>query len=174
MRRGEILYSGAEMERDVLGECKLKPEAYEKLIQIRQNDGYVKYWDAVRWIEEFYDGDPTDPPDSFPNDLHATVAESLELEDYSELRYYSALKTPLDVYHGVDGFFTWRDVIATIDITKNPSKGKEYKADLLITQDPQKNEDEEQESYELRLRQYAQHIADTLHEKMELRRKKYG
>jgi hypothetical protein len=44
------------------------------------------------------------------------------------------VRSALDVFHGVDGFFEFRGVVVTIDVTINPNKvcGK---ADLVVSGD---------------------------------------
>lgn len=52
--------------------------------------------------EEEYN--PSEPATAFADDLFSTLAEKLNLEDWSDLRYYSAVGSRLD-YSGVDAFF---------------------------------------------------------------------
>lgn len=67
--------------------------------------------------------------------MYARVAMSLEETigdfDWNELKLYTALKSSLDIYHGIDGIFSFRGKIVTIDVTMNPHKDK-YKADVIV------------------------------------------
>lgn len=101
--------------------------------------GYMNYRKAMSFVidhQEQEHWDPTDPTTFAGRDLHASVALAIEEEigrdfDWSELELYSALRTPLDYFHGVDGFFSFKGVVVTLDVTKNPDK-EEYKADLIM------------------------------------------
>ncbi len=80
--------------------------------------------------------DPSDPTPEFANDLHATVAENLELEDYSDLGFYTAVGTHLDYYFGTDAFFKLKigdgqEIYVSLDLTSNEHK-YDAKADVII------------------------------------------
>jgi len=101
---------------------------------------YQPYREAMRYVKEHQPFDPSDPAPRFANDVHATIADMLGLEDYSQLKFFTAVSSLLDKCHGIDGFFELEDadnphkvLRVTIDITKNPAKGEDYKADIIIT-----------------------------------------
>jgi hypothetical protein len=73
----------------------------------------------------------TDPAPRFSGDLFATVALKLGLEDWSELKLYSAVGSPLDRFHSIDAFFEYKGEIVTVDVTLDDAK-KEYRADFII------------------------------------------
>lgn len=54
------------------------------------------------------DFEPSEPKTKFAYDLHATIAEKLNLEDFEDLEYYTAVETHLDNC-GVDAFFKFKD-----------------------------------------------------------------
>lgn len=61
--------------------------------------------------------DPTNPTwDESPILFHA-VRRHLPKRPKGSLRLYNANKTSLDIYHGVDVFFWWREVYVTIDLS---------------------------------------------------------
>lgn len=68
----------------------------------------------------------------------AGVAKILEGEIKRQLgadaELYTAVRTPLDFYHGVDAFVEFKGVVVTLDVTTNPHKDA-CKADLLVGQD---------------------------------------
>lgn len=108
----------------------------------KDDNGSVKYqqWDdALQFVRENQRGEPSDPSARFANDLHATIAEMLDLDDYSRLKYYTAVGSALDKYHSIDGFFEFqvdpenpKDIVCvTFDLTTNPNKN-DYKADFVI------------------------------------------
>jgi len=51
--------------------------------------------------------EPSEPKTDFAYDLHATIAEELQLENFDDLEYYTAVNTHLDNC-GVDGFFKFK------------------------------------------------------------------
>ena len=112
-------YTGRLFEEEVLLRCHF---AWK---------GYVPFRQSVRLVEANQPWDPTDPSTRGASDLHTQVAMALELEDWSELRLFSALRTPLDVFHGIDAFFEWKGRVVTLDLTCNRKKDG-YKADLMI------------------------------------------
>jgi hypothetical protein len=102
---------------------------------------YQPYQQALKAVKEIQPGDPSDPKTRFANDLHATICELMGLENYSQLKFYTSVGSSLDHFHGIDGFFELHidernpknTIIVTIDITMNPNKGEQYKADHIIT-----------------------------------------
>lgn len=142
-RRGETGYTGKFLEADMFGERFAKGD--------NADADYLSYDAALEQVKESYSKDPTDPQPLFANDLHAEVAEELGLEDYSELKLYSAVNSALDRYHGVDAFFEHRGARVTMDVTKNPAKTEGYKADIILG--------EEELDYPVRRTEKAKEIA---------------
>ncbi|MEK7621833.1 MAG: hypothetical protein AAB415_01510 [Patescibacteria group bacterium] len=85
---------------------------------------YVPFDEALTLVRSHQNWNPSDPTTRRANDLHAEVALALELENWQELCFFSALKSPLDFFHGVDGFFEFRGRVVTIDLTTNPHKDR--------------------------------------------------
>lgn len=54
------------------------------------------------------------------------------------VKFYTAVRSTLDVYHGVDAFFEFRGVLVTIDVTINPNKDC-GKADVIVHADDFEN-----------------------------------
>ena len=105
------------------------------------HDQYLPFREAMHDVKTIQDNpengiDPTDPEKEFANDLHASIAQELTPDDYTMLRFYTAVETVLDHFHGVDGFFEFdleddRTAIVTMDVTTNPNK-LVYKADVIL------------------------------------------
>ena len=112
-------YTGKLFEGEVLGECKV---AW---------DGYMSYKGSMELVRENQPWDPSDPESRVANDLHASVAITAGIEDFEELKLFTALGTPLDYFHGVDAWFEFRGSVLTVDVTTNRHKD-EYKADMVI------------------------------------------
>jgi len=119
-------YTGGLMESEVLGE----------LPKFEKGDIYVPFKPMMEWVEKHQFGDPTDPEPRFANDLHATVAEKLGIEDLRNIKFFTAIGSPLDHFHGIDAFFkiqlNEKQIIVTLDVTMNPNKGENYKADVVF------------------------------------------
>lgn len=116
-------------------------------------NGYMTYNKAMSFVRDHQNWNPTDPTTSAGGDLHAEVALAIENRigreiDWTELGMYSALHTPLDFFHGVDGFFVFRGSIVTVDVTKNPNKDH-YKADLILQYSDFSREDRDRYDFSL-------------------------
>ncbi|MFA4995977.1 MAG: hypothetical protein WC536_02420 [Patescibacteria group bacterium] len=126
-------YTGGILEEELLGRIESEGE-----VSLKNLKKYIKYRQAIDLVKKIQpkDSDPSDPEPYFASDLFAELAEDLELEDYGNLRYYTAVGSRMDFFHGVDAFFEWelddgRIVQATVDLTMNSEK-EDYKADLVI------------------------------------------
>ena len=120
-------YTGKLFEHDVLGNgtkifCLDSLPKY-KPWKIAKQEVIIKV-NYSKW-------DPSDPDSRICNDLHATVAMELGLEDWNELQLFPAVGSSFDIHHGVDMFFQLGKSYATIDLTINGKKDK-HKADINI------------------------------------------
>ncbi len=113
-------YTGRLFEQEVLAIC-----------QVNWDGSYVPFQNALMLVRENQPWDPRDPSTRAGEDLHCQVALALGLEDFSELSFLSALGSPLDFFHGVDGLFEWQGRVVTVDLTTNPHKDS-YKADFIL------------------------------------------
>ncbi len=118
-------YTGGLVEEELLGGHK-KVDWDKKRFWTKEDAiEFAKNNQPEEW------GKVDDPKPRFANDMHALIADRLELDDYSNLKIYNATGTPLDLFYGVDLFLEYQDQIVTIDITLNKSK-TEYKADFIF------------------------------------------
>ena len=114
------MQDGKFFEGAVLGECTASW------------DGYMSYKEAMCAVRQAQPGgDPTDPVKDTASDLHVFVCEELGCDDYSFVKFFTAIGSPLDFFHGVDAWFEFNGRVVTIDVTLNPNKEKP-KADLVI------------------------------------------
>jgi hypothetical protein len=113
-------WSGTEIEEEVLGHAL-----------VVWDGAYLPFGKSLELVKAHQPCDPSDPEAGFANDLHASVALALGLEDWSELKLFTAVGSPLDFFHGVDAFFELRGKIVTIDVTINPNKCV-AKADMVL------------------------------------------
>lgn len=154
---GQGGYTGHLMESETLGE----------LSHLERENFYVPFRRAMAWVEEHQPFDPTDPGPRFANDVHALVAEKLGIEDLNEVKFFTAVGSPLDHFHGIDGFFRiktrGKEFVVTLDVTINPAKGKEYKADILIFIPPQGLDPrEDRAAYLEKIGEVAEEITDRI------------
>lgn len=117
-------YTGRLYEREVLGSCKVAWDG----------KSYVAYDEALHGVIEGQPWDPRDPTPRAASDLHASIALALGIEDWSKLGLFTAVGSPLDFFHGIDGFIAYRGRYVTFDVTTNPHKD-EAKADFVVTED---------------------------------------
>lgn len=121
-------YTGKLFEHDVLGngtmvfccDCLPTYKPWKKAMM-----EVIAKVDYSRW-------DPSDPDSRICNDLHATVAMEMGLDNWNDLKLFPAVHSSFDVHHGVDMFFLLGKRYATVDLTINGEKGK-HKADINIT-----------------------------------------
>ncbi len=107
-------------------------------------NGFLPYEKSVQLAHEYQPGDPTNPSKDFANDLRLAIIERLEerglLEPGNEdnVKFFSAVGMPLDIFHGVDAFVEVLDAKnnayrVTLDETTNPRKLAEgHKANLVF------------------------------------------
>lgn len=137
-------YSGRELEVDLFGKPKFPRGYIETLQRLAGDRGFLPYQKSQELIREYYPEDSTHPSKEFARDLRLALCDALELEgdDGDAIKFYSAVGTPLDHFHGVDGWveidldngkggFLHAEV--TLDATKRPEKLEEgHKADVII------------------------------------------
>jgi|GEM_PF-1304401 len=141
-----ITETGGLAERSFFGDRKTPTKKYlEQKRNVATENGYVKFKDSLNLVRDNYDGDPTNPEKRLPHDLLVEIRCRIFGDEFSDeegdrLKFYSAIGTPLDLYHGIDGWFEFidlanRQVIVTVDVTENLEKasaGDKNKADLII------------------------------------------
>ncbi len=131
-RSGE---NGERVEVELFGKSR-----YEDIT--RELPGAYRYfkWKVIQYfLERMQPFDVTDPKPEFAKSVRSMVSDKLGLED-RKMRFYTAVKSPLDYYHQIDGWFEIRDgdkVVkrVTVDVTINPNKkdaASEYKADIVF------------------------------------------
>ena len=153
-------YTGRLLEEESFGRPLLSEDEKKR---------YMKYKEAMNLVKDKQAFEPGDPDPRFANDLHASIAEKLKLDDYGKLKFFSSVDSPLDYYHGVDAFFEvegkdGKKRIVTIDISGNSKKDK-GKADVLINMpmdglDPKEDRDD----YIKKIKEATSEIADRLRE----------
>jgi|GEM_PF-1148674 len=178
MRRGpefeSQFYTGRMAEADLLGEVRISMPEYIAAFRKRSAEGgYVKYADAIELAKRFQPADPTNPDKDFARELRMAIADRLIADgviteaERDRVKYFTAVKTPLDILHGVDAFVeldrpNGRPERVTLDLSLRDEKVV-GKADLVVrAQDIP--DDPENESYLPSIGTYAERIARRLEE----------
>lgn len=123
--RGGVERSGKLHEAMLLGEVRKDAPEYKEQMKKLGADarGYLPFWLSVELAMMFQPlvkkenrlthrpqmekQDPTNPEKDFPRELRLAIAEELSLESDEEmdrLKYFTAVGSPLDLFHGVDAF----------------------------------------------------------------------
>jgi hypothetical protein len=169
---GKVRYSGAEHEIDLLGSIPrdTKMRRLMEKMGADSESGYMPYKKAVELAKHLQPGDPTNPDKDFLNELRIAVQDALELDpDDDSLKAFTAVGTPLDKFHGVDGFITLtdgqREHMVTLDATLRQDKLEEgHKADIMIGELPMPEEDED--AYIAAVEALGSQVADRMKEEM--------
>jgi hypothetical protein len=122
MRRSSQLDShlfadGDVFQTEVLGRCKAPFK------------GHMQWREAAEQVRKHQPAKKTQ------------IVEALEREFEQNglpVVFYTAVGSALDYFHGVDGYFEFRGVVVTIDVTINSEKTS-AKADLVVHPDDLKN-----------------------------------
>lgn len=110
---------GADLENALLGKASVAPT--EKI-------DYLPFAEAVQFAKD-HQPELTSRSKELIT-LRNKVAESAANKD-EPVRFFTAVGTPLDVYHGVDGFFEQNGRIATVDVSMREKE--DFKADVLLS-----------------------------------------
>lgn len=149
--------SGKLFEYFLFGDITLKNLKYrEELSKLHSRGGYMPYHEALELVRSCQKENPVNPTRSFLRDLRNHIARQLGLtqKDDHSLAIYSAIGSPLDIFHGVDAFIELRrgDKVqyVTLDATINEIKqGQSIKADIMIGDIPDPMEHKDQYEKEL-------------------------
>lgn len=106
-------YTGHLFEEEVIGSCKVR-------------------WDRSRYYPYRLCIEATkrcQPKGTRPRVVSLETAISSTIGQ--PVKFFTAVGTPMDVLHGVDGFFECGEVQVTLDLTLNPHKTS-HKADIVF------------------------------------------
>ncbi len=144
--------TGNLFETEQIGTIDTSNPEYQKALRLAQEKeaksgkegGYLRFRTALELVKQFQPGDPTNPQKPFSREIRIALQDLLRLEtpeDYDRIKFYTAVGTPLDTFHGVDAFVEFEkenpqtkkvDVYrATFDFTTNPKK-QGYKSDIIV------------------------------------------
>jgi len=137
---------GTEFEWDIFGAVDTKnPEYQKELAKVTKQNGFVFEHDALKLVKKFQPEDPRNPERAFARDLRIEIIDQLGLteeKDMDRVKFYTAIGTPLDKWHGIDGFFEIEEAngqiiritldATTIDKEEKNKRGQEIKADIVV------------------------------------------
>jgi hypothetical protein len=106
----EGLKAGEQFQVEKLGKCQARCK------------GYREWRDALDEVKRFQPEYKT----NFVRMLEGLLTRRLGVE----IRFYTAVYSALDIFHGVDAFIEIGEVIVTVDVTINPQKTA-AKADVV-------------------------------------------
>lgn len=156
---------GKLIEQELLGEVKKDPATYERLVDMETV--YQGYKQSIMYVKEHQRGDPAHPARFFPRSLLERLRTNPELNINSDeqIRFYTAVGSSLDRFHGVDAFFEYntsdgKSVRVTIDVTINPNKDR-YKADVVLAI-PQEGLDPKDQNYNELISQFAELVKEEI------------
>lgn len=146
-------YTGREFEYDLFDEVNVSDPAFRRELAAAVKDaatGYVTFHKAVELAKKFQPADPANPQKDFFRELRIAVADKMGLRTEKEadaVGAYTAIKSPLDIFHGVDAFVSYKpngkEFIVTLDATMRGDKTEEeVKADVVIKDIPDMKEAE--------------------------------
>lgn len=143
-------YTGKMFEEDFVGSIPKDADYKTALLKLQEKsgkNGYVGFNDSVDLAKKFQPWDPSNPGKDFARDIRIEVIDRLNLakeEDMERVKFYTAVGSPLDVFHGVDAFLEYADEEGgihrvTFDLSLDPGKEEKHKADLVVKElsDPQ-------------------------------------
>lgn len=107
-------YTGHLFEEEMLGTCKAPYR------------GYMSWRDAAEMVRK---NQPTKKTETVTN-LEKEVGKQLG----EVVKFYTAVRSSMDMFHGTDGFFEFHGFVVTVDVTTNLHKDS-GKADIIIHQD---------------------------------------
>ena len=145
-------YSGRQHERDLFGGINTNSNAYQEEFQRIANErGYMPRNAALELVKHHQPWqDASNPDKDFLRELTIAVRDHLNLdaEQSNDVRAYTAVGTPLDVFHGTDAFLTiregGREFVITLDATRNAKKLEEGgKADVIVGDMPTPEDEED-------------------------------
>lgn len=148
MRKDGDGYTGGSFEYELFGYCGVS----------WQDTGYLSYEESMKIVKSSQPWNPMDPKCRLANNFHYAVTQALGLEDCSELKFYTAVGSALDRYHGIDCLFEFHGIVVTIDVTINRYKNN-CRADVLVNFNSGINEEG---SYLDVIRQASREVADCL------------
>lgn len=159
-------YTGRLVEKELFGETVENERAPDL-------EDYCNYNRSVGLVKESQPFDnPSEPDTFFADDMLANTAIQIKEEDFSKFRFFTAVNSHLDKYHGVDAFIEYDHpdagvVRITLDVTTNPAKGDSYKADVIILW-PQEGLDPklDKEDYRKKLNEVSDRISEIIEKKV--------
>ncbi len=178
MERG--FYSGRLNEIDYCGEINTNDPAFQKALEeVKKTPRpdskfpyYVNFSDSLNLVKKFQPIDkntgeridPTNPAKPFLKDLRLELVDTLDLseEEADKVKAYTAVKSPLDIFHGVDAFLDIKGDIVTLDLTLRKDTSSKTKADIIVEELPNPDDPDQEDDYLKAVERKAEEISRVL------------
>jgi len=167
--------TGHLFEWQFIGEVDTTSREYQKELKKLQEgaaeegviNGFIPREKAIELAKKFQPFDPTHPNKPFARDIRISLLDLMigknmitdSEEDQDRVKFYTAVGTPLDKFHGTDAFIEFKNsddkkYLITFDLTvrKNISKAK---SDVIVFELPDPNIEEEKIKYLASIEKYA-------------------
>lgn len=179
-------YSGKQYETEYLGAIDINDKeflaALERVKKTSKEGSkfpyYVNYKNALNLARKFQPidksdpekkrMDPTNPKAPLAKDLRIELLDQLGIKDEESdrVKVFTAVGTPLDVFHGVDAFVEIDGKVVTLDITLREDISAKRKADIIdATELPDPDDEKEAEEYLERVKSIAKKVCQELQER---------
>ncbi len=164
-------YSGRMFERDFIGVVDVERPEYQAAYRAAVDEGgYASYEHALRLAKRFQPYDPTNPTRPFAMDIRLELIDLLGIppDQYDRVKFFTAVHTPFDHKHGVDGFLEVEDpktrMVQRVTFDLSLNRRKERKADILVRELPAPDDPDPSEAnrYLAEVEAYAQEAARIL------------
>jgi len=169
--------TGHLFEWQFIGEIDVKSHKYQKELKKLQEEAaketknnFIPFEKSMELAKKFQPFDPTHPNKPFARDIRISLLDLMinkgliaeNEKDQDRVKFYTAVKTPLDIFHDIDAFIEFQDsdnkkYLITFDLTLNPNK-LGYKSDIVVADLPDPNLDEDKIRYLAAIEQYAQKV----------------
>ncbi len=146
--RGREIFTGRMAEADLFDRWVPSKKAVNILEEWKTSGRFIPLEEMMDLVRTSPQGNPLNPSKPFARELRKSIASFLSLskDDENQLKFYTAVSSPLDLHGGTDAWIELIDKtgvrrVVTLDGTINPNKDS-TKADVLIGEVPDPTEDQ--------------------------------
>ncbi|MBT4723152.1 hypothetical protein HN958_03660 [Candidatus Falkowbacteria bacterium] len=141
--------------------------------------GWIPFYDALRLAKQQQPWkNPNLPDKPVPGDLLDAIATKLNIADTPDdelLKFYTAVGTPLDTFHGTDALIEYLGTRVLMDITLDPVKKTFEDSDVFagkMIMDELPEPEKDQEAYDLAIDKYAEFIVQAINRQLTEKKEK--
>jgi len=127
---------------------------------------YLPREKSIEYVRKFYAQDPHNPQKPIAQELFRALLKKLSIKDAEKLSFYSAIDTPLDFFHGTDGFFELDNVRLALDLTANLNKDEDENFNVDFVLYPFSDKTKDEYSYSQEMEEVSSFLAKMFREKI--------